>query len=614
MTRIPNPIESSALARPNHLALIWGEKQAWSYSELRLEVQKRAASLLDLGIREGDIVALLGQPSSDWVAAFHAIGWIGAVAMPLSPELSSNELRRILKGVPPKLLWVGPSHEECGLILSDSIEVASFLISTSNVLPKEALWGLEDVRLIVHTSGSTGTPRATRLTTGQILFNAMGSSIRLGHHLDDCWLNCLPLNHMGGLSILLRCSFLGTTVRMAHPFVPEQVNELIESGIVTQISVVPVMLAAILDLREERRFPESLRVLLVGGAPCPDKLMDRLEKIGAPVSVTWGMTETASQITTRVPGDYSPESGVGTPLPFARVAGGESRLSVLGPIVPGGSMLTSDVGRVDASGAVYVHCRSDRILVSGGENIDPVEIENVLNEFCDVAQAVVVDVPHQKWGQRPVAFMLPARSPHEDFCSLKKRSKEKLVGFKVPDQFFWLDDFPRTSLGKVAFGQLRLFARAILAGQKPQSIEIGAKLLGYSAGLEGFEVDNSVNELDGGAKAFVGTEDRVFKRYRIGSKLGDTQDDSQLLAHAHGGFKVGFGVNQGHAPATAVKDGAEAVFGREEHFFEGGVTILKDSTKKGDSGAINFIESDGNGVFETHRDSSFPKINPKEVV
>ena len=602
MTTIPNPVQSAALARPDHPALLWGEAlhQRWTFAQLREQVVQRAAFLGEQGIGEGAVVALLGAPSPEWVAAFHAIGWVGAVVMPLAADASDDEIQRCLRGVSPDFVWVDVAGARVMRAVAEGKRWSCYEEATGASCPAETWWALEDVRMMLHTSGTTGAPRVIELTTGQLLFSAMGSCLRLGHHLDDVWLNSLPLHHTGGLSMLVRCAWQSTTLYLSHPFQPAVADALIEAGRVTQISVVPAMLKDLLDQRGERCFPESLRVILTGGAPCDEGLLERARELKAPVSLTWGMTESASQITTRLPGDLRPEAGSGAPLPFVRVDAAESCLRVMGPVVATGNLRTADVGTVDDRGHIHVERRNDRILISGGENVDPVEIEALLRALDGVVEAAVVDVPHPRWGQRPVAFVV-GEAPGV-LGDLKEACRATLPALKVPDSFYELDALPRTSLGKVAYGQLRERARS--GRKQSETVEVGAELLGDPTGREALKIDQGMHEPDGGAEALIGAGEGVVKRDRALAQPLDGHLDEEAVSHAHGGFEVGLGVDKGHAPAAVVKDGGQAPGGGHEHLLEGGVAILKDPSEERDTGAVDFVESDGDPVFETHHNSN----------
>ncbi len=605
MTQIPNPVQSAALARPDHPALLWGQAphQRWTFAELREQVVQRAASLRERGIGEGAVVALLGAPTPEWTAAFHAIGWVGAVAMPLAADASDDEIQRCLRGASPDFVWVAAAAERAMSAGAEGVRWSCYEKDIGASTPQETWWALEDVRVMLHTSGTTGAPRTIELTTGQLLFSAMGSCLRLGHHLDDVWLNCLPLHHTGGLSMLLRCAWQGTTLYLSHPFQPAVADALIEAGRVTQISVVPTMLKALLDQRGERRFPESLRVLLTGGAPCDEGLLERARQLKAPVSLTWGMTESASQIATCLPGDLRAGVGSGAPLPFVRVDDSEPCLKVTGPLVATGQLRTADVGTVDRKGHVHVERRSDRILISGGENIDPVEIEATLRSLEGIAEAAVVDVPHPRWGQRPVAFVVgDAPGGQLTLAALKEACGACLPALKIPERFYWLDALPTTSLGKVAYGRLRERARS--GGEQPEAVEVGAEFLGDPTGREALKIDHGVHQPDGGAEALTGPGEGVVKGDRALADLLDPHRHQEPVSHAHGGLEVGLGVDKGHAPAAVVKDRGQAIGGGHEHLFEGGVAILKDPSEERDAGAVHFVESDGDPVFETHHNSN----------
>jgi O-succinylbenzoic acid--CoA ligase len=287
----------------------------------------------------------------------------------------------------------------------------------------------------------------------------MGYAMRLGHALDDAWLCCLPLHHIGGLSILLRCAMYATTARLEPRFEAAAVARALDSGQITLASLVPAMLSAALDARaaagRSGPFPPALRAILLGGGPTRAPLLARCQAIGAPVSVTWGMTETGSQVATRAPGDLSPGLHAGAPLAFARVTLDGERLAVEGPVAPGGRLVSHDRGAIDGDGRVHITGRSDDVILSGGENIDPAEVEAALTDHAGVAGAAVVARSDPRWGQRPVAWLVPSAGDRPPDAELEAWCRDRLAGFKVPDAFLWCDALPRTALGKISRGLLR---------------------------------------------------------------------------------------------------------------------------------------------------------------
>jgi O-succinylbenzoic acid--CoA ligase len=448
---IPNPVASAALARPEHPVLVCGS-ETYGARALADAVASRAGALAADGIGPGVTVGLLGPPSADWVVAFHALGWVGAAVAPLPASATRFELERALEATgADRVLLTGGLSEEVLAWIRELAPDARFASELPAAEPQpERFWPLNEVRLVMLTSGTTDRPKPVPLTTAQLVFSAFGSAVRLGHDRADRWLACLPLHHIGGLSILVRCAFYGTSVVLHERFDPAAVARALDNGEATLVSLVPAMLERVLDARPERPFPPSLRAILVGGDRTPPELLERCRGIGAPLALTWGLTETASQVCTREPGDLRPDASVGPPLPFVRVTEEESgRLVVWGPLA-GGRLETRDLGRVDADGRVTVDGRAEDVLVSGGETISLKELEAVLATHPSVAEVAVVAVPDAEWGERPVAALVAragAERPDDD--ALREWCRERLAPFKVPRSFQWLDTLPRNALGKV---------------------------------------------------------------------------------------------------------------------------------------------------------------------
>jgi o-succinylbenzoate---CoA ligase len=457
MGKVPNPLQSTALARPEHIVLVTDDRKL-SAKGLVHAVAKRAAWFQSQGLNADEIVALSGQNTLEWLLSFHALQWLGAVVAPLpSPEKQSQaEFDQALTTINPvALLWVGESPPQ-----NQSIPVLGPMADDCD-LPglAERFWELTEPRLIVLSSGSTGHPKRIALSCQQLLLSAFGSNIRLGHELSDCWLACLPLHHVGGLSILFRCAWNGTTVHFQPKFHPKSAWQALQGGSVTLVSLVPAMLREILAFfDEETRFPPALRAILLGGAPCPTSLLEKCKKHHAPIALTWGMTEAASQIATRFAGDLSENAGSGPAVPFARVEARAGRLLVSGPLIQGQSLVSSDLGYVDSLGRVHVSGRADQMIVSGGENISLVEIEQVICRHPGVSDVVVLDVDDEEWGQRAAAFIV--RNDSCDSISadeVKSWCRESLAPFKTPKFVVCVTEFPRSSLGKVQKPKLREF-------------------------------------------------------------------------------------------------------------------------------------------------------------
>ena len=251
MTWLPHPLQQGALAHPDRVALRI-DSTSLTYEMLRDRVRAAAHRLRELGVERGHTVALIGPANAQWTVLFHAIGWCGAAVMPAD---KSGQL-------------------DCEHMVSSNEAMPVAQESSTEAYDAET-WPLEQTRLVLKTSGSTGAPKLLRLSTAQLYFSAMGSAIRLGHHLDDVWLCALPLNHIGGAMILYRSLWYGITADIALPFDTERCAERLGSGEVTLVSLVPTMLQRLLDADRANTFHQRLRVILVGGARCPNSLVEQ---------------------------------------------------------------------------------------------------------------------------------------------------------------------------------------------------------------------------------------------------------------------------------------------------------------------------------------------------
>ncbi|MDX1531445.1 MAG: o-succinylbenzoate--CoA ligase, partial [Rhodothermales bacterium] len=316
---------------------------------------------------------------------------------------------------------------------------------------------------LVFTSGSTSAPKAALHTAGNHVFSARGSNANLPLGPGDRWLLSLPLYHVGGLAIGFRCFEAGAAVVLPLP--GRSVGETITAYAVTHGSLVPTQLRRLLD--EDRALP-SLRGLLLGGAAAPAGLVEAAHARGLPVHTTYGSTEMASQVTTTPPGaDLAAlrTSGRLRPHRELRIAA-DGEILVRGatlfagyvegegvrrPLDGAGWFHTGDLGRLDGEGFLHVLGRKDNLFVSGGENVQPEEVERALTGIDGVAQAVVVPVADAEWGARPVAFVRPAKGAALEPARLRAALAEHLPRFKIPDAFYpWPEDDGRMKPDRAA--------------------------------------------------------------------------------------------------------------------------------------------------------------------
>ncbi|MEO8084628.1 MAG: AMP-binding protein, partial [Ardenticatenales bacterium] len=368
---------------------------------------------------------------------------------------------------------------------------------------------------VIFTSGTTGTPKGAVLTWGNHHANFLGSRARLGHGADDVWLVALPLHHVGGLAIVLRAAWDGSAMIVLPRFAADDVARAIGEDGVTIVSLVPSTLRAVLDAWRERfgarRAPHALRAILLGGGPLAAAPVAEAIALGFPLAITYGLTEAASQVATTAPGWTSDASAGAPPLdgvlvridrvdPGAGVrevarAGDDAagEILVAGPTIfagywedpaattraiDGGWLRTGDLGRLDAAGRLRVVGRRDARIVTGGENVDPAEVEAVLDGHPGIGASCVVGVPDATWGQIVVAVVEPARgaeaggteatSPGSaptdeapaspDAAALRVWLDGRLAGYKRPRRVVVVAALPRTAAGKLRRGEVERLA------------------------------------------------------------------------------------------------------------------------------------------------------------
>jgi len=302
--------------------------------------------------------------------------------------------------------------------------------------------------LVVFTSGTTGLPKGVRLTLDNLEAAAAASMRHLGHDADDNWLLAIPLHHVGGLSILVRQAYAGGSVTLLPGFDPVAFSGAMH-GDVTMVSVVPTMLRRIMAFGPF----SSLRAVLVGGGPIPDGLLEEAAATGLPVLPTYGMTETFGQVATLLPG--APLERKAHPLPGVGIRiEDDGRIAVRGKQVSPGYLgepdrgdpwfTTNDLGTLDAEGALRVLGRVDNVIITGGENVSPEQVEAALRQHPNVDEVCVMGVDDDEWGQRLVGVYEGDIEPAE----LTGWAHGLLPGHMVPRQMRRVRLIPRLSIGK----------------------------------------------------------------------------------------------------------------------------------------------------------------------
>jgi O-succinylbenzoic acid--CoA ligase len=440
--KLDNWLAQRAQTSPDRTALV-ADGAGMSFAELEAEATWVANRLAAEGVRRGATVALTMPPGREMVVLIHALMKLGAVLLPLNPRLTDAERSAVLQAERP------------AVELSDAGE----LTQTEADLPLLGEHDMDDLHCRILTSGSSGEPRTIGLTYGNHLWSAVGSAFNLGMNPDDCWLCCLPLSHIAGLSIVMRSVIYGTTVGLHPSFEVDAVAATLRNGECSVVSLVPTMLVRLLDAGVDLSGP---RAILVGGGPVPDDALEEAVGRGASVVQTYGLTEACSQVTTLGPADAKRKLGsAGRPLLTTHLRIKEGEILVQGPTVaPGcadadGWLHTRDLGRIDDEGFLYVQDRIDDVIVTGGENVVPAEVEQVLLRHPEVEDAAVIGREDPEWQEAVTAVVVLRGNVDLPTEELRRHCASELAGYKVPKRIEIASALPRTPSGKLMRRALR---------------------------------------------------------------------------------------------------------------------------------------------------------------
>lgn len=543
-------LEKRAALTPERIAIFKGGHedrhkvgQVITFAQLRARSIATALRLVDLGVSKKSHVAILCNNGPHVPVLIHAIHYLGAVVVPLNTRLTAHELAYQLEDVNGDMLIYDESLQ--ALVQATMQQVPSIPIVNSsdivNTSDSDAVQISEqrtsaiqtsihtdDNHSIIYTSGTTGRPKGVMLSFANYWASAVDAAINLGLNDDDHWLACLPLFHVGGMSILMRSVIYGIPVTIHESFDPYMVNKTIVNTRVTIISVVSAMLARMINSsrqlnKQQSLYPDHLRCVLLGGGPAPMPLLQTCQTYDIPVFQTYGLTETASQIATLSP-DYalSKLGSAGKPLfqsELKIVTNGAlapahevGEIYVRGPSVTtgywhhrattnrsnqplqklqqtvqddhvstkhpkhiassqddrfldadfvqlaqdeSGWLATGDLGYLDEEGFLYVLDRRSDLIISGGENVYPAEIESALLSHPDVAEAGVTGIDDERWGQVPIAFVVMKEDATFSEQALIAYCTERLAKYKIPAAIRRTTHLPRTASNKLQRRKLK---------------------------------------------------------------------------------------------------------------------------------------------------------------
>jgi fatty-acyl-CoA synthase len=482
---------------------IWFEGTTTSHRGFAERVRRAASALAALGVRAGDRVAWTGGNHPSALETLYACGQLGAIWVPVNARLTAPEAQYVLEHSGASVVVHGRDHGELADALRDRLPgVRAWLAAEppgtggADSLPYEELLGgaapeardepvsLEDPCLVMYTSGTTGRPKGAVLTHGNMTWNATNQVLGMDFAADERTLALAPLFHIGGLNGTVNPTLLrGGCAVVVRRFHPAETLQVIEEQRVNSFFAVPTMLDA---MSREPGFAtrdlSALRTIGAAGAAVPIPTLRTWLDRGVTMQQCYGMTEASPGCTVLDPADAERKVGsAGKPLFFTDVRilrpdGTEADVDEVGEVVVSGPNVmagywqdpeqtaavlrdgwyhTGDAGSLDADGFLYIRDRYKDMIISGGENVYPAEVESALLELPGIVEAAVIGVSDPRWGEAGMAVVVPAPGSALDADAVRTALRERLAGFKVPTHVEFVDELPKTATGKIRKPDLR---------------------------------------------------------------------------------------------------------------------------------------------------------------
>lgn len=467
---VPNWIEQRAALTPNRVALTYKEDH-WTFLQLANRSKEYAQQLQLQGVQTGDRVAIYGQSSPQLVMVIFACMQLQVEMVMLNLRLSKRELAYQIEDAQVKKIIVQDElMKQLPEVDVDFVQFSTIQQACEMAVPVNS-WGKDSTMTIMYTSGTTSKPKGVRQTVQNHLASATSSLYNTGLIEDEAWICTMPIFHISGFSMLCKSILHGVRIDLYEKFDEEKVVAQLIDGSATRMSVVAVMLEKILSHLEASNAKVSPRfqLALAGGGPIPKSYLQRAAALHLKVAQTYGMTETSSQTATLSNEDALRKLGSagkalmfneikieGTSEPFVHgeicIRGDHVTPGYIGqhahlPTTVDGWLHTGDIGFLDDEGYLFVADRRSDLIISGGENIYPAEVESVLSSHEAVEAVGVCGLPDEKWGQCPAAFVLLKKEVSEDV--LRAFCEENLAKYKVPKTIHFVDELPRNGAGKM---------------------------------------------------------------------------------------------------------------------------------------------------------------------
>jgi acyl-CoA synthetase (AMP-forming)/AMP-acid ligase II len=494
---------------------IISEGSRWTYAQTWERVNRLANALKKIGVEKGDRIGILQVNCNQYVETYYASAMMGAIFVPLNFRAKADELSYMIAHAEAKILFVGSRYSEMVGAMLPKLSIVKHCISIDRKDEKRFYYedvidsasseesfleiGDEDVTMLMYTAGTTGRPKGVPLRHSAFVSYVLENVEPASPDIEERNLLTVPLYHVAGIQAMLAATYGGRTLVMMRQFEVKEWMRTIQEEKATRAMLVPTMLKRVTDDPDFKKYDlSSLKVVTYGAAPMPFEVIQKAIKAMPWVKFinAFGQTETASTITALGPEDHVIEgteeekkkklkrlsSSIGRPLADVEVKIVDEKGVALPPnevgeilargprimtgywrdeqktsqvMTPDGWLRTGDMGWMDEEGYIYLAGRGDDMIIRGGENISPEEVEDVLHSHPKVEEAAVIAVPDLEWGQEPRAVVVLKKDEKATPEEIMEFCRTRLSGFKRPTSVVFLDALPRNPMGKVLRKKLR---------------------------------------------------------------------------------------------------------------------------------------------------------------
>ena len=489
------------------------EGKRWTYAQINERVNQLVNVLTKLGVEKGDRIGMLHVNCNQYIETYYAAAKLGAIFVPLNFRAKADELAYMIGNAEVKVLFVGsryldivntilpqlPTVKEYISIEGGSRANYEDLIRSASSDEMLCDIGDEDITILMYTSGTTGRPKGVPLRHNAFVVYVLENVDPASPDIKERNLLTVPLYHVAGIQAMLAAIYGGRTLVLMRQFEVKEWMATIQKEQATRAMIVPTMLKRVIDDPDFSKYNlSSLKVITYGAAPMPFEVISKAIQVmpWARFINAFGQTETASTITTLGPEDHIIEgteeerqkklkrltSSIGRPLPDVEVKIVDEEenslpflqvgeILVRGPRVmtgywkdeqktgqvmtSDGWLRTGDMGWMDEEGYIYLSGRADDMIIRGGENISPEEVEEVLHSHPKIEEAAVIGVPDPEWGQEPRAVVVLKKGEKVASEEIIEHCRSKLAGFKRPRSVVFIEALPRGAMGKVLRKKLR---------------------------------------------------------------------------------------------------------------------------------------------------------------